>query len=205
MSSVEHWQGIYQSKNSDDVSWFEASAEHSLDFIALSKLDKQASIIDIGGGASVLASELLAKQFESVCVLDISLKAIETSKQRLGTRANEVQWHCHDLLTFNFQRHQFALWHDRAVFHFLTEQSQQVDYVNQLTKALKLGGYAVIATFDIGGPSQCSGITIKQYSWKMLAQTLGESFEVVAHTQVQHTTPAGQSQLFNYCLFKKVS
>ncbi|WP_435274425.1 class I SAM-dependent methyltransferase [Psychrobium sp. nBUS_13] len=146
------------------MSWFQSSANLSLTLIEQA-CQKETLIIDIGGGASCLVEQLVSRQYRNISVLDISQQALDIAKQNLSKNASSnslscVLWHCSDLLTFNFETDSFGLWHDRAVFHFLTEDSTQLVYLKQLNKALKVGGCAVISTFDIGGPTQCSGIPI---------------------------------------------
>ena len=209
MNKQEHWQQVYKTKAVDEVSWFQSSATFSLTLIEKS-CQKNTPIIDIGGGASCLVEQLLEEGFSNLSVLDISQHALAVAKQTLVKSANNstsselVSWLCADMLTFNFETDSFGLWHDRAVFHFLTENSEQLVYLEQLNKALKVDGYAVISTFDIGGSSQCSGIPIKQYNWQTLSERLGSNFELISHHQETHRTPFNTDQAFNYCLFKKV-
>lgn len=208
MNKREHWQQVYQTKSETDVSWFQSSANLSLTLIEQS-CQKSTPIIDIGGGASCLVEQLVDRHYSNLSVLDISQQALDIAKKNLlknvsSSSLNCVSWHCSDLLTFSFETDSFGLWHDRAVFHFLTEDSEQLAYLKQLNKALKVDGFAVISTFDIGGPTQCSGIPIKQYSWQTLSERLGGNFELISHHQQTHRTPFDTDQAFNYCLFKKV-
>lgn len=199
---------MYNTKAAEKVSWFQLSANLSLNLIEQS-CQKSTPIIDIGGGASCLVEQLVSRHYCNLSVLDISQQALDIAKKNLLKSASSsslgcVLWHCSDLLTFNFKTDSFGLWHDRAVFHFLTEDSEQFAYLKQLNKALKVGGFAVISTFDIGGPTQCSGIPIKQYSWHTLSERLGGNFDLISHHQQTHRTPFDTDQAFNYCLFKKV-
>ncbi|MGB0836113.1 MAG: class I SAM-dependent methyltransferase [Psychrobium sp.] len=203
-----HWQQVYSTKDTQQVSWYQQSAAQSLAYITQSELDKSEAIIDIGGGASVLVDELLALDYSNVSVLDISPQALEVAKSRLDEKveqAEKVDWLAADLLDTEFKQGQFSLWHDRAVFHFLTSENDKASYRQQLNNALKVGGYAIIATFDIGGPTKCSGIDIVQYSWQTLADFVGDSFELVAHCNESHITPFDTTQQFTYCLFRKVA
>ena len=208
MNKQEHWQQVYSTKAAEKVSWFQSSANLSLSLIEQS-CQKNAPIIDIGGGASCLVEQLLEEGFSNLSVLDVSQQALDVAKQNLWKSASStslelVSWLCADMLTFNFETDSFGLWHDRAVFHFLTENLEQYTYLKQLNKALMVGGCAVISTFDIGGPTQCSGIPIKQYSWQTLSERLSDNFELISHHQETHRTPFDTDQAFNYCLFKKV-
>ncbi len=208
MNKREHWQQVYQTKSATDVSWFQSSANLSFTLIEQS-CQKGTPIIDIGGGASCLVEQLVDSHYSNLSVLDISQQALDIAKQNLlkyanSNSLNSVIWYCSDLLTFNFEADSFGLWHDRAVFHFLTEDAEQFTYLKQLNKALRVGGFAVISTFDIGGPTQCSGIPIKQYCWHTLSERLGAAFELISHHQETHRTPFDTDQAFNYCLFKKV-
>lgn len=204
MNKREHWQQVYENKADDEVSWFQSSADASLDFIKLSDCGKQTAIIDIGGGASCLVDQLLDQQYTKLSVLDISHQALLVAKTRLQERAKQVSWYSTDLLTHQFESSSIGLWHDRAVFHFLTEEQEQIRYIEQLNEALYRGGFAVISTFDIGGPNRCSGIPIKQYSWQTLNKRLGTNFKLLAHRQESHRTPFNTHQAFNYCLFEKI-
>lgn len=204
-SKQAYWQQVYSTKDTQQVSWYQQSAAQSLAYIAQSELDKSEAIIDIGGGASVLVDELLALEYCNVSVLDISSQALNVAKSRLGERANQANWLAADLLDAEFNTGQFSLWHDRAVFHFLTCENDRASYLQQLNNALKVGGYAIIATFDIGGPTKCSGIDIMQYSWQTLADFVGDNFELVTHCNESHTTPFNTTQQFTYCLFRKVA
>lgn len=204
-SRQAHWQQVYSTKDTQQVSWYQQSAAQSLSYIAQSELDKSEAIIDIGGGASVLVDELLAMDYSNVSVLDISSQALDVAKSRLAERAERVDWLAVDLLNAEFNTGQFSLWHDRAVFHFLTSENDRASYLQQLNNALKVGGYAIIATFDIGGPTKCSGIDIVQYSWQTLADFVGDNFELVAHCNENHITPFDTTQQFTYCLFRKVA
>ncbi|MGB1297209.1 MAG: class I SAM-dependent methyltransferase [Psychrobium sp.] len=204
-SKQAHWQHVYSTKDTQQVSWYQQSAVQSLMYITQSGLAKSEAIIDIGGGASVLVDELLAADYSNVSVLDISDQALEVAKSRLGDKTDCVNWRVVDLLDVEFNTGQFSLWHDRAVLHFLTNEKDRAVYLQQLNKALNVGGYAIIATFDIGGPTKCSGIDIVQYSWQMLVDFVGDKFELVAHCNESHTTPFNTTQQFTYCLFRKVA
>ena len=162
-----------------------------------------AAIIDVGGGASTLPDDLLARGLKNITVLDISSKVLEVSKSRLGDKARCVQWIEADVLNFAFPACKYDLWHDRALFHFLTKPEYRQKYVNNLSGALKPGGYALIATFGSNGPLKCSGLEIVRYSAQKLREALGEAFTLEKHFTEIHKTPFDTTQEFLYCLFRK--
>ncbi len=192
-----HWDKVYEGKSPLDVSWFQAEPVRSLGLIQNSGIGKDGFVIDVGGGASVLVDALLAAGYARVAVLDISAGALEAARGRLGERAGEVEWLEADITAFN-PPHSYALWHDRAVFHFLTEKADRENYVQALKKAVPPGGHIVIAAFAVGGPQQCSGLDIVQYDAAKLRRELGEGFELAEEMQELHVTPAGGQQQFSY-------
>lgn len=199
-----HWQNVYQQKQTTAVSWFQAKPVISLELIASCKLDKSELIIDVGGGASVLVDHLLIQGYTQLAVLDISAAALSASQQRLGADADAVQWVESDITAYHPQR-QVALWHDRAVFHFLTEVTERQNYVRALKHALVPNGHLIIASFAIGGPEQCSGLPIVQYDAAKLSAQLGEGFSLLEERTEKHITPAGREQEFAYFHFVRTS
>lgn len=195
-----HWQNVYQQKNITAVSWFQTEPAMSLALIVSCNLDKSAPIIDVGGGASVLVDYLLQQGHSQVTVLDISAAALAVSQQRLGDNADAVQWLESDITAYRPER-QVALWHDRAVFHFLTEAEDRQNYVRALKHALAANGHLIIASFAIGGPEQCSGLPIVQYDASKLSAQLGQGFTLVEERTEKHLTPAGREQAFAYFHF----
>ena len=196
-----HWDQVYRHKADTDVSWFEVQPKVSLELIDGLDLQPATPIIDVGGGASRLVDHLLERGMK-VAVLDLSSAALEASRRRLGERAMEVQWVVADITT-RAPKGPFVLWHDRAVFHFLTERKQRRRYASALNRALTTGGYAIIATFALDGPKRCSGLPVARYDSDSLQRELGSEFELLAARSERHRTPAGHQQSFQYCLFRK--
>lgn len=195
-----HWQNVYQEKSALDVSWYQKEPALSLKLIRSTQVASDESIIDVGGGASLLVDYLCREGFMNLAVLDISDNALASAKKRLGDSAKNVEWFEADITQFNAP-HQFSLWHDRAVFHFLTDQSDRKSYVEALKCALKSGGHLIIAAFAIGGPEKCSGLEIVQYDSDKLIAELGEDFELVEERNEVHITPSNKEQKFMYFRF----
>jgi ubiquinone/menaquinone biosynthesis C-methylase UbiE len=195
-----HWQNVYQEKSPLDVSWYQKEPKLSLELIHRTGVSDDEPIIDVGGGASVLVDFLCKDGFTNLSVLDISGNALADARQRLGGSAKNIKWIESDIIEFN-SSHKFTLWHDRAVFHFLTEESDRRKYVSTLTQALKVGGHLIIAAFAIGGPNKCSGLEIVQYDASKLKAELGEEFELLEERNEIHITPANKEQMFMYFLF----
>ena len=193
----KHWEKIYVDKQPQELSWYQKEPVLSLQLIRNAKLAHDAPIIDVGGGASVLVDYLCEDGYTNVAVLDISAKALAYCQVRLGDNANRVEWYEEDVTKFK-PPHQFSLWHDRAVFHFLTEQDQKKKYIEILNKSLKPGGYLILAAFAIGGPSMCSGLDIVQYNSEKLLKDLGEGYILIEEVKEMHITPAKKEQLFSY-------
>lgn len=196
----KHWETVYETKTPDQVSWTQEKPKTALDLIHSFGLSKSAKIIDIGGGDSNLVDFLLDEGFENITVLDISEKAIEKAKLRLGTNANKVNWIVSDITQF-IPTTQYDVWHDRAAFHFLTAQEQINSYVAIINKFVS--NYIIIGTFSENGPKKCSGLDIKQYSKETLASTFQKEFEVVKCFTEDHTTPFDTKQNFIFCVFKR--
>jgi SAM-dependent methyltransferase len=202
MNSQAHWERVYQSKRPDEVSWYRAHLEVSLALIEDAVPDRDARIIDVGGGESTLVDDLLAGAYRHVSVLDLSSTALEVAKARLGKSADDVRWLCGDVTTFPFASHAYDVWHDRAVFHFLTHQQHRVAYVRQVARAVRPGGHVIVATFGPEGPTQCSGLDIVRYDPEELHGEFGASFRLLRHHTESHQTPAGRRQQFIYCYCK---
>jgi 2-polyprenyl-3-methyl-5-hydroxy-6-metoxy-1,4-benzoquinol methylase len=199
-----HWDQVYATKAADTMSWFETQAADSLRFLQKTGVDLTAAIVDVGGGASTLVDDLLAQGYQNVTVLDIAEQALSASKARLGARAGAVHWRVGDITKAEFEAHSVDVWHDRAVFHFLTSAEDRKAYVNNMLHALKPNGHAIIATFAEDGPLKCSGLEIVRYSVSGLLAELGESFTLTASEKVSHHTPGGNVQQFIYCCFHKL-
>jgi SAM-dependent methyltransferase len=199
MPAKHHWEQVYSSKPSDAVSWYQPHADQSLRLIRESGLPLSARIIDVGGGASTLVEDLLSHGYTELSVLDLSAAALSAVRQRLGAAANKVQWIEGDITRVALPHHAYDLWHDRAVFHFLTEPGQRQVYVNAVLHAVKPGGHVIVATFAEDGPSQCSGLPVMRYSADGLHAEFGSPFTLLRHEREEHLTPFGSTQEFIYC------
>jgi SAM-dependent methyltransferase len=195
-----HWQNVYATKDEKEVSWYQDNPVLSLDLIAASGVARDAAIIDVGGGASRLVDALLDRGFQAITILDLSAKALEATKQRLGRRAKGVNWVVADITTWEPTR-RYDLWHDRAAFHFLTEAADRDAYVARLKQAVRSGGHLIIATFALDGPEKCSGLPVVRYDPQALARTLGPGFELVESRRHDHLTPGGNTQRFQFSRF----
>lgn len=205
MNLQEHWDRIYQSKKPTQVSWYQEHARLSLEFIRRTEVDRQAQIIDVGGGTSPLVDDLLSDGFKHVTVLDISGEALRAAQDRLGERAREVTWIEADVTQAGLPEHTYDLWHDRATFHFLTNSDQRLKYVSMVRRALKPGGHVIVATFALDGPSECSGLNVMQYSPQSLHNEFDGGFELVDSARESHITPFGKEQRFIYCYCRKLA
>jgi SAM-dependent methyltransferase len=201
--AAAHWDSAYRTKSPELVSWFQARPKRSLAMIRAAQLDVDAPIIDVGGGASVLVDYLLMEGYRDLTVLDVSEAALGASQRRLGSAAARVHWMVTDVRAFRPRRH-YALWHDRALFHFLTEPGDQTRYADLVRRSLRPGGSLVIATFAVGGPRRCSGLEIVQYDAEKLSGILGADFILQEQTNEAHMTPAGGRQLFAWFRYLKV-
>lgn len=199
----EHWENVYDTKGDREVSWYQEAPTTSLDLIVSLNLNKDASIIDIGGGNSNLTGELLKKGYTNLSVLDISTKSLERTKAKLGQDAGKVDWVVSDILDFK-SKQQYDLWHDRATFHFLTSGNDIAKYVDIVNHAVKKGGYMIIATFSTSGPTKCSGLDITQYTKEKLKVIFNKGFELIKAFEEVHHTPFNTNQNFIYTLFKKL-
>ena len=203
MSLKTHWQHIYQVKAPTEVSWYQDHSLQSLQFIRQTGMPKTGSIIDVGGGSSTLVDDLLTNGYQQISILDISAAALEVAKQRLGAHANDVTWLEADILHIRLPHHEYDLWHDRAVFHFLTQQDDRRHYVNLVKEAVKPGGHVIVATFASDGPERCSGLQVSRYEPESLHQEFGDSFVLLDSTKEIHHTPFGTEQKFLYCYCRK--
>jgi len=194
----QHWETIYSNKAVDQVSWFQPHAASSLRLIE-GCADKNANIIDVGGGASVLVDGLLDAGYRNLSVLDLAESALAVSRARLGTRAQSVQWIAADITRAELPAARYDVWHDRAVFHFLTDPADRARYVEQVRKSVKPGGHVIVAAFGPGGPLQCSGLDVVRYAPDALHGAFGAPFRLLGHETEIHHTPSGQEQEFVYC------
>ncbi len=201
MGSREHWENIYSVKKPDEVSWYQPHPEVSLRMIRDSGIGRDAAIVDIGGGASTFVDDLLDAGFTNLTLLDISAKALAITQARLGERARLVRWIEGDILRARFEDAAFDLWHDRAVFHFLTDPADRKAYARLAARCVKPGGSLVMATFAEDGPAKCSGLPVKRYSAGRLLAELGPAWSLAAEEKEEHHTPAGGVQRFICCRF----
>jgi ubiquinone/menaquinone biosynthesis C-methylase UbiE len=197
----QHWETIYQTKSLSEVSWYEPTPQTSLDFIQQFNISPSAKIIDIGGGDSLFVDYLLNLGFQDITVLDISETAIERAKLRLGDNAKQVKWIVADAVNFKTSE-KYDFWHDRAAFHFFTEEKDIKKYITTIRKYMNKKGILVIGTFSENGPKKCSGIPIKQYSETSMTERLLKYFQKIKCITVEHITPFANIQQFIFCSFK---
>lgn len=202
VESKAHWNQVYSTKAINAVSWFQHHANDSIRFLQKTGVDQSASIIDVGGGASTLMDDLLTNGYKNLSVLDISEKALLAAKNRLSARAEQIHWLVADITKIVLPLHSFDVWHDRAVFHFLTSAEDRKAYIQNILHSVKPNGHVIIATFAEDGPMQCSGLKTVRYSASSLHAELGKSFALIANEKVLHHTPNGNVQQFNYCYFR---
>lgn len=202
METRAHWDAVYRSKSEADVSWFQPSPERSLALIREAVSDLAAPIIDVGGGASRLIDELSHAGYRNLTVLDVSEAALEKTKARLGAAADRIAWIVADITAWQPDR-KWAVWHDRAVFHFLTEDAAQLAYIDALVQATEPGATVIIATFALDGPERCSGLPVQRYSSESLAARLGVSFRLIGQHRETHRTPWGSEQNFQYAVLRR--
>jgi 2-polyprenyl-3-methyl-5-hydroxy-6-metoxy-1,4-benzoquinol methylase len=199
MRMQEHWERVYETKAPDQVSWFRPHLETSLALIGRAAGDRSASIIDVGGGASTLVDDLIGRGYRNITVLDISLAAIEVAKERLGEASESVQWLRADVTQADLPAHSYNVWHDRAVFHFLTKPEERLAYVRNVALAVKPGGHVIVSTFGPEGPNKCSGLDVMRYDAESLHEQFGRRFRLVESSKELHDTPFGTTQQFLYC------
>ncbi len=192
-----HWENVYTKKASSEVSWYQSVPEKSLELIRATRAPKNAAILDVGGGASTLVDHLLDAGFRDVSILDIASSAFTQSRKRLGDCAARAKWIEADITEFEPTR-DYAVWHDRAVFHFLTEAADRDRYLETLRKSLQTQGHLLLATFSADGPTRCSGLEVQRYSIEMLRALLEPHFNLRMHETEAHRTPMGGRQEFLY-------
>ncbi len=198
-----HWEDVYTTKDEKAVSWFQETPDISVDLIRATGVDANASIIDIGGGASRLVDVLIGEGFKAVTVLDLSEKALATSKAKLGARVAQVQWVVADVTTWEPSQ-TFDVWHDRAALHFLTDPKDRATYVERAIRAVRPGGHVIIGTFAPDGPERCSGLPVIRHDARKLGELLGTSFELVESKRHEHITPGGAIQRFQFSRFQRI-
>lgn len=200
MDRREYWDGVYNNKAHDEVSWFQPRPETSLGLIGATGLGKGAAVIDVGGGASLLVDHLLDEGYTDLTLLDVSAKALCLTRERLGDRAAKVNWWAEDVTEFTPPR-QYDIWHDRAVFHFLADPGERACYVTTAANAVRQGGGLIVAAFSPAGPDKCSGLDVVKYSPAELAAWFSAWFQLVETVEEVHRTPSGAAQHFVYCRF----
>ncbi len=204
MQPKDHWDKIYAAKRPDAVSWYQQHADISLRLIRETGAAPDGAIIDVGGGASTLVDDLLTDGFTNVTVLDVSAAALEAARRRLRPRASLVHWLEADITHAALAPHAYDVWHDRAVFHFLTAPGDRLAYVQAVLRAVKPGGHVIVATFAEDGPTECSGLPVVRYSADALHSEFGEPFSLLRHEKEAHQTPFGSVQQFVYCYCRKL-
>ncbi len=205
MQTKDHWEDVYSSKAADAVSWYQARADRSLRMIRDTGVSASAAIIDVGGGASTLVRDLRDEGYHNLAVIDLSAAALAISREALGVWGGSVHWIEGDITNISLPAAGFDVWHDRAVFHFLTEPDDRARYADRLAGALKPGGHIIIATFAEDGPERCSGLPVVRYTPEELQAELGSRFSLVSSQKEAHHTPSGSVQQFVYCYFRKKS
>lgn len=198
MDTQNHWDRIYTDKAPTAVSWYRPHLETSLSLIER-VASKDSAIIDVGGGESTLVDDLLSHGFGSITVLDISQTAIEVNKKRLRDRSDHVHWLVADITKAELPHSAYDVWHDRAVFHFLTHQSDRAAYIRQVANAVKVGGHVIVSTFGLEGPTKCSGLDVVRYDAESLHREFGIHFHLIDSVKELHQTPFGTVQQFLYC------
>ena len=204
MQSKAHWEEVYRSHSAEEVSWFQERSVFSLRLIQTVCGTKDAFVIDIGGGASTLTGDLIEEGFQNITVLDISSVALSVAQRRLGIIGSaRVNWIEADITSVNLLESHYDVWHDRAVFHFLTDAKDRASYVDKVRTSVKPGGHVIVSTFGADGPMNCSGLEVERYSPDKLHSEFGSPFELLEHSQETHLTPFGTEQKFIYCLCLK--
>ena len=204
MSTKSHWDKIYREKSPNEVSWTQEVPVTSIKFFEKFKIDKSSPIIDIGGGESRFVDYLIKNEYKNISVLDISINAINRVKDRLGKDSDSVNWIVSDINDFN-PRIQYSFWHDRAVFHFLTDQNQIKKYVDLVSRNISNNGYLIIGTFSEQGPLKCSGLQVSRYSESLIKTTFIESFTLLNSFRIDHSTPFNTTQNFLFSVLKKIN
>jgi 2-polyprenyl-3-methyl-5-hydroxy-6-metoxy-1,4-benzoquinol methylase len=199
LDAKTHWEKVYTDKSPEAVSWYCPHLETSLALIERVADERQTSIIDVGGGESTLVDDLLVRGYNNITVLDVSQIAIDLAKKRLGSAAEQVRWVVADITEIELQPRAYDLWHDRAVFHFLTAHERRIAYVRQVAHSVKPGGHVIVSTFGPEGPTKCSGLEVMRYEGESLHREFGARFRLIESSTELHHTPFGTTQQFLYC------
>lgn len=203
MDPKVHWEAIYRAKRPAEMSWYQPFPARSIELLLRAGARPNSAIIDVGGGDSTFVDALLEREFRNVTVLDISSSAIERARARLGARADQVAWIEGDVRVVDLPAQSYDVWHDRAVFHFLTQPDDRTRYITQLAGALRPGGTLIIGTFALEGPPQCSGLPVTRYDAAGLARQLGGGYALRESLTDVHRTPSGVEQAFTYARFQR--
>jgi len=203
MNKKTHWEHIYETKAPTQVSWYQEHARFSLEYIKRTGIRKTDHIIDVGGGTSTLVDDLVADGFQHISILDVSGAALQIARQRLGRRAVHVNWIEADITQADLPEQGYDLWHDRAVFHFLTQPEDRKRYIDAVRRAVRTGGHIIVATFAPDGPDHCSGLEVMRYNPESLHSEFGDEFDLVDSTNETHHTPFGTEQKFIYCYCRR--
>jgi SAM-dependent methyltransferase len=203
MADRSHWDKVYTTKDAGRVSWYRPHLDQSLELILRTGLGSDASIIDVGAGASTLVDDLLDRGFHHITLADISGDGLDVARRRLGPRAAPVTWRVGDITTMELPESAYDLWHDRAVFHFLTTDADRRAYIERVCCSVREGGFVIVATFGPEGPEKCSGLPVARYSADELHDVFGNAFRLLEHRVEHHQTPWGSEQEFVYCLCAK--
>ena len=199
MSRLEHWEHVHRNKPVDEVSWYAPHLNRSIDLVRRTGATAASAIVDVGAGTSTLADDLTIAGYTNVAVMDLSFVALQLSRERLGTSAANVKWIQGDVISAPFLPNSVDVWHDRAVFHFLTRPDDRAAYVETVHRAVRPNGHVIIATFGPDGPTRCSGLDVMRYSPEQLHGEFGSGFRLIEHTEEAHRTPFGTEQQFVYC------
>jgi 2-polyprenyl-3-methyl-5-hydroxy-6-metoxy-1,4-benzoquinol methylase len=199
MDVQTHWEKIYAEKAPKAVSWYRPHLETSLALIEQTASGRSASVIDVGGGESTLVDDLLARKYENITVLDISQTAIDANRKRLGRTAERVHWLVADIIQVELESSAYDVWHDRAVFHFLTAAADRIAYIHRVASTVKRGGNVIVSTFGPEGPTRCSGLDVDRYDADSLHREFGVHFRMLGSSTELHRTPFGTIQQFLYC------
>jgi ubiquinone/menaquinone biosynthesis C-methylase UbiE len=202
MRQKQHWEKVFETKADSEKSWFQPYPETSVQFIMDLNIPKDAAIIDVGGGDSYLADVLLQEGYKDITVLDISAKALQNARKRLGKKANRIKWVESDVLSFHPEK-KYDCWHDRAVFHFVTDKKNITAYKKQIAGSVKGKGKLIVGTFSEKGPEKCSGLPVHRYSQQQLTRALSQNFKKIKCIEEIHQTPFNTSQSFTFCSFQK--
>ncbi len=199
-----HWDEVYRSKATRELTWYQPKPETSLRLIESAGLDTDARVLDVGGGTSTLVDCLLDTGYDNLGVLDVSPVVLQRTRRRLGARAGSIEWLLADVTHFE-PSHSWDLWHDRAVLHFLTDPEDMLGYRRSMLAALAEDGHAVISTFGPEGPTKCSGLDVRRHDVGSLSEALGPTMQLVESVLEEHVTPKDATQQFLYCRFRRIA